>query len=145
MEVACFIFALQGCSIAIAAIDRLGPDPDKTLNVGSSRSDVEQELGKPIVSETLDAGRVKATYEYTARVGSLRGKELAGFATVAVVVDMLTFGVAELFMPSKMASEKRARTYQKEFVYGPDGNVSERNETDEPFARAAAPWYRRSA
>ena len=124
VESVCLVLALQGCSLAIAAKPRFGPDPDHEFKVGTSRADVEWELGKPITSETLADGRVKAVYEYTVR-GSVAPDTLQSivgcqFQTLGFC-DVLSLGAWMLFA----YFDRPKYTYQKEYIYGPDDTIVE--------------------
>ena len=117
----CLVLSLQGCSAAIAQMDRVGPDPDRDFAVGSARADVERALGTPIATETLADGRVRAVYEYTARVGKRGGPNIDGLVFWA---DLFTLGGAELIFTPVAYFQKTKRTYRKEFTYGSDDRVT---------------------
>src|SRR5438552_3472132 len=55
--------ALSGCSVAMALHGN--PEPNfKAFEVGSSRQQVEIQLGKPVSSEQLGEGKKKDTYRF---------------------------------------------------------------------------------
>jgi hypothetical protein len=126
-----FVLTLEGCSVAIAMKDRIGPNPTRDFKEGAARAEVEDKLGAPIATETLPDGNVRAVYQYTARVR----KESSGAAISSgaggqvvemfLLLEVATYGLIEMvFMPIAYFS-KTKNTYQKVYVYAPDGTIVE--------------------
>lgn len=123
-----FVLALEGCSVAIAVKDRIGPNPTRDFKEGGARAQVEEKLGEPIATETLSDGNVRAVYQYTARVneGSPSKANLdLRVPMMLLLLEVASYGLIELvFMPIAYFS-KTKRTYQKVYVYAPDGMIVE--------------------
>ena len=82
-------------------------------------------LGRPIETERLADGRLRAVYEYTVRVGG--GWVLSGSNQLEFVEKgfLSSFGATELiFMPVAYFTKERL-TYQKEYIYDLDEKVAE--------------------
>jgi hypothetical protein len=80
---------LAGCSIAMALHGQ--PEPNfEAFEEGSSRKQVEIQLGTPIASEVLPDGNTKSTYQY-----EMGNSPNGGRATIYFYYDLLTIGLAE--------------------------------------------------
>ena len=123
-----FVLALEGCSVAIAVKDRIGPNPTRDFKEGGARAQVEEKLGEPIATETLADGNVRAVYQYTARVNEGSPSKVnvdLGVPMMLLLLEVASYGLIELvFMPIAYFS-KTKRTYQKAYVYAPDGTIVE--------------------
>lgn len=120
-----FVLALEGCSFGIAHTRRIGPDPERAFKEGASREDIERKLGQPIATETLADGNVRAAYEYTARVGRSTSWVFGEDAGAFAMLDVRSLFLLELiFMPVAYFTKPKY-TYQKEYVFSPDGTIVE--------------------
>ena len=110
------LLTLAGCSAIISAQERIGPDPDRKITVGTPRAEVEQLLGKPISTDVLINGSTITTYEYTARVG----RDVPVF-----LLSVITLGLFEPILTPVAYFGKPKVTYQKDVVYGRDDTVAD--------------------
>ena len=81
---------LQGCSVFMAASGDKEPDLG-AFEVGSTRGQVEQQLGSPVSSTTLSNGDREDTYEYV-----LGNEPSPGRAFAHGAADVLTLGLWEV-------------------------------------------------
>ena len=84
------LLALAGCSVAMALHGT--PEPNfKAFEVGSSRQQVEIQLGKPVASQPLGEGKKKDSYRFE------MGNSPNGHrAVLNIYIDLATFGIWEL-------------------------------------------------
>jgi len=84
------VLALAGCSVAMALHGN--PEPNfKAFEVGSSRQQVEIQLGKPVASQPLGEGKKKDSYRFE------MGNSPNGHrAVLNFYIDLATFGIWEL-------------------------------------------------
>ena len=84
------LLALAGCSVAMALHGT--PEPNfKAFEVGSSRQQVEIQLGKPVASQPLGEGKKKDSYRFE------MGNSPNGHrAVLNFYIDLATFGIWEL-------------------------------------------------
>src|SRR5438093_11517610 len=81
------LLALAGCSVAMALHGN--PEPNfKAFEVGSSRQQVEIQLGKPVSSEQRGEGKKKDTYRF--EVGNWPNGHRA---MMNLYIDLATFGL----------------------------------------------------
>jgi len=82
--------ALGGCSVAMALHGN--PEPNfKAFEVGSSRQQVEIQLGKPVSSEQLGERKKKDTYRF-----ELGNSPNGHRAMMNLYIDLATFGLWEV-------------------------------------------------
>lgn len=82
--------SLSACSVGMAASG--GDNPNvAVLSEGSTRLEIERELGKPTRSRQLDDGSLECLYEY--EVGD---EPSVGRAAGHAVLDILTIGLWEI-------------------------------------------------
>ena len=85
-----FLMMCSGCSVAMALNG--SPQPDfEAFDVGSSRKQVEIQLGQPVNSETLDNGNIKDLYVF--EVGNSPN---GGRATMNFYLDFATLLLWEI-------------------------------------------------
>ena len=84
------LLALAGCSVAMALHGT--PEPNfKAFEVGSSRQQVEIQLGKPVASQPLGEGKKKDSYRFEIGNSPNGHRALMNF-----YIDLGTFGLWEL-------------------------------------------------
>jgi hypothetical protein len=81
---------LSGCSVWMAASGHKEPNLG-AFNIGSTRGQVEQQLGTPKSTVTLDDGCRQDTYEY-----KINAEPAPGRAVAHGVADVLTLGIWEV-------------------------------------------------
>ena len=114
LGVLCFL--LTGCSVFMAASGHREPNLG-AFGVGSTRGQVEQQMGPPKMSLTLDRGRRQDLYEYV-----LDGERSPGRAIGHGIMDVLTLGLWELIgTPIEVANLGEVK--QLRVTYGADGKV----------------------
>ena len=98
--------ALAGCSVAMALHGN--PEPNfKAFEVGSSRQQVEIQLGKPVASQPLDEGKKKDSYRF--EIGNSPNGHRA---MMNLYIDLATFGIWELpgtIIEAMMGHEEETR------------------------------------
>ena len=116
----CFATHLTGCSVVMALF---GSKVDMSvLHVGSSREEVEAQLGKPVSSTPTNWGAQTDTYAYVA------GNERSiGRALSFLLLDILTLFLYEIFFT--IGELARGNKERVPIHYGPDGLVAGINET----------------
>ena len=87
---AALYLALAGCSVGMAMSGKKDPSLG-AFRVGSSRGEVELQLGGPISTTTTPDGRRVDLYEY-----EIGNEPSAGRATAHAVMDLLTLGLWEV-------------------------------------------------
>ena len=84
------LLALASCSVAMALHGT--PEPNfKAFEVGSSRQQVEIQLGKPVASQPLGEGKKKDSYRF--EIGNSPNGHRA---VLNFYIDLATFGIWEL-------------------------------------------------
>jgi hypothetical protein len=84
------VIALTGCSVGMAMVGKEEPNLG-AFRMGSTRGEVELQLGSPISSATNPDGSRSDIYEY-----ELGNKPSAGRAAAHAVMDVLTLGIWEV-------------------------------------------------
>ena len=108
---------LSGCSVGMALSGDENPDIG-VIREGTTRADIEQELGDPIeTEETQDGGRIE-TYEYV--IGDKSSPERAALNATAFV---FTLGISELF--ATPAEALRGDTYHAIVTYDSNDQVTD--------------------
>ena len=104
---------LSGCSVGMAAAGQ--EDPNLAVcKAGSTRLDVERELGAPRDTTMHDDGTLECVYEY--EVGN---EPSPGRAVMHGGLDVLTLGLWEVVGTPIEASQ--GTEYEMTVIYGPDG------------------------
>jgi len=85
-----FCFALAGCSVGMAMSGKKDPNLG-AFRIGSTRGEVELQLGSPISTTTTAEGRRVDLYEY-----EIGNEPSAGRAIAHGVMDVLTLGIWEI-------------------------------------------------
>ncbi len=85
-----FYVALIGCSVGMAMSGKKDPNLG-AFRVGSTRGEVELQLGSPISTTTTTEGRRVDLYEY-----EIGNEPSAGRAIAHGVMDVLTLGIWEI-------------------------------------------------
>lgn len=116
---------LSGCSVYMAAVGSQDPDVGK-IHAGSSRGEVELQLGSPIKTTTCDTGRMDI-YEY-----EIGNEPSAGRAAAHGVMDFLTLGIWELIGTPIEASQ--GETHTLTIWYDERDRVLSINQAPEPSA-----------
>lgn len=109
------LFMLGGCSVGMAISGKEGPDLG-AFGIGSTRSEVELQLGSPISSVTTPNGTRTHTYEYEL------GNEPNTLRAIGHgAMDLLTLGIWEVIATPVEASQ--GAKYRMTIVYGHDDRV----------------------
>jgi hypothetical protein len=112
---------LSGCSIGMALSGHKDPNV-QTLHVGSTKGEVELELGQPKESHPTSYGARTDIYEY-----EVNNEPSFGRAGLYLLYDLLTIGIAEvIFTPAELMTGEKKRL---PIYYGVDGRVAGINET----------------
>jgi hypothetical protein len=108
---------LTGCSVAMALSGTPEPKFD-AFEVGSSRKQVEIQLGTPLSTQRLDQGKRLAIYRYE------MGNSPNGHrAMMNLYIDLATIGLWEL--PGTVIEAMMGSTEESRIIYGPDDRVLE--------------------
>lgn len=117
LGLALFLPSLSACSVAMALSGTPEPNFD-AFEIGSSRKQVEIQLGSPISSQTLDGGKKADTYTFE------MGNSPNGHrAMMNLYIDLATIGLWEL--PGTVIEAMMGDEQQTTVVYGPDDRVQE--------------------
>ena len=112
---------LGGCSIVMALSGHEDPNLQH-LQVGSTRGEVEHQLGQPKESHPTSYGAQTDIYEY-----EINNEPSAARAVMYLLYDVFTIGFAEIvFTPAELST---GTTIRLPIYYGPDGLVAGINET----------------
>jgi Curli production assembly/transport component CsgG len=112
---------LSGCSIGMALSGHKDPNL-QSLHVGSTKGEVELELGQPKESHPTSYGARTDIYEY-----EVNNEPSSARAVMYLIYDVLTIGIAEiLFTPAELMTGEKKRL---PIYYGVDGRVAGINET----------------
>ena len=115
VAVVCFVLALAGCSVGMAMSGKKDPNLS-IIRPGSTRGEVELQLGSPISSVTHADGKRTDVYEY-----ELGNEPSTGRAIAWGVLDVLTLGLWELAgTPIELL---QGRKHQLTTLYGPDDRL----------------------
>ena len=107
--------ALSACSVGMAMSGEEDPNVG-VMQTGSSRLDVERELGSPHSSRVLDDGGLEAIYQY-----ELGNEPSAGRALAHGALDVLTLGLWEVI--GTPVEGIQGEEYEAVIVYNADGIV----------------------
>lgn len=115
---------LAGCSVGMAMSGKKEPNLG-AFRVGSTRGEVELQLGGPISTTTTDEGRRVDLYEY-----EIGNEPAPGRATAHAVLDVLTLGLWEVVgTPIEAFTGSKHRLT---ITYGPDDRVLAINQSVVP-------------
>jgi hypothetical protein len=113
--------ALCGCSIGMALSGHKDPNL-QTLHVGSTKGEVELELGQPKESHPTSYGARTDIYEF-----EVNNEPSPARAVTYLLYDVLTIGIAEIILtPAELMTGEKKRL---PIYYGVDGRVAGINET----------------
>jgi len=109
------LLALAGCSVAMALHGT--PDPNfKAFEVGSSRQQVEIQLGKPVASQPLGEGKKKDIYRF--EIGNSPNGHRA---MMNLYIDLATIGLWEL--PGTIVEAMMGHEEETRIVYDANDRV----------------------
>lgn len=111
------IILLSGCSVGMALSGDENPDIG-VIREGTTRAQIEQELGDPVETEEAEEGGRIDTYEYV--IGDKSSPERAALNATAFV---FTLGIYELF--ATPAEAMRGDTYHAVVTYDANDVVKE--------------------
>jgi hypothetical protein len=112
-----YSLTLSGCSIAMALHGN--PEPNfEAFEVGSTRKQVELQLGTPVSSKALTDGKREDTYRY-----EMGNSPNGGRAAMNLYLDLATFGIWEL--PGSIVEASMGHREESRIIYGPDHVVLE--------------------
>jgi hypothetical protein len=107
--------ALAGCSVAMALHGT--PEPNfKAFEVGSSRQQVEIQLGKPVTSQPLGEGKKKDSYRF--EIGNSPNGHRA---MMNLYIDLASFGLWEL--PGTVVEAMMGHEEETRIVYDANDRV----------------------
>lgn len=109
------MLVLSGCSVGMAMSGE--KDPDLTVvKHGRDRSEIEIQLGEPILTKVLEDGAIRCLYSY-----QLGNTPSAGRAIGHGVMDVMTFGMWEVLgTPIEACNGDK---YQMTIVYDKENKV----------------------
>ncbi len=111
----CVPLALAGCSVAMALHGT--PEPNfKAFEVGSSRQQVEIQLGKPVASQPLGEGKKKDSYRFEIGNSPNGHRALMNF-----YIDLGTFGLWEL--PGTIVEAMMGHDEETRIIYDANDRV----------------------
>ena len=117
LAVALSALVLTGCSVAMALSGHPEPNFD-AFEVGSSRKQVESQLGTPISATKLESGKREDTYRFET------GNAPNGHrAMMNVYIDLVTIGLWEL--PGTIIEAMMGEEHETTIVYSADDRVLE--------------------
>ncbi len=109
------LLALAGCSVAMALHGT--PEPNfKAFEVGSSRQQVEIQLGKPVASQPLGEGKKKDSYRFEIGNSPNGHRALMNF-----YIDLGTFGLWEL--PGTIVEAMMGHDEETRIIYDANDRV----------------------
>lgn len=111
------LFTLSACSVAMAMSGNPEPQFD-AFEVGSSRKQVELQLGSPAGSRVLESGKKEDTYKY--QVGNSPNGHRA---LMNLYLDLATLMLWEF--PGTIVEAMMGENEESRIVYGPDDRVLE--------------------
>ncbi len=104
-----------GCSVAMALSGE--PEPNfEAFEIGSSRKQVEIQLGKPVSSESLPNGKQKDTYQFVVGDAPNGSRAVLNF-----YYDLATLGIWEL--PATIIEASQGEDQETKIVYSPTDAV----------------------
>ncbi len=115
------LFLCGGCSVLILDDISKGDETPFEIPLGSTRDDVEAQLGKPVLVTPLPDGGLVAIYEYSLPVpGTEKAAELAG----NLFIRTMPLPIFEtIFVPYALYKAATAPLGKVPFTYGPDGRL----------------------
>lgn len=117
LAVALSALMLTGCSVAMALNGHPEPNFD-AFEVGSSRKQVETQLGTPISTTKLESGKQQDTYKYET------GNAPNGHrAIMNLYIDLVTLGLWEL--PGTIIEAMMGEDHETTILYSADDRVLE--------------------
>jgi hypothetical protein len=109
------VLALAGCSVGLALLGN--PEPNfKAFEVGSSRQQVEIQLGKPVASQPLGKGKKKDSYHF--EIGNSPNGHRA---MMNLYIDLATIGIWEL--PGTIIEAMMGHEEETRIIYDADDRV----------------------
>jgi len=123
MTVGCLyvLWSLTGCSVVMALSGKESPNL-QALHVGSTKGEVEAQLGPPVESHRTGWGARTDIYEY-----ETGNDPDINTAAAYFLYDLLTLGFAEPLLT--IGEFVRSEKHRLPIYYGPDGRVAGINET----------------
>jgi hypothetical protein len=125
------VMALMGCSVGMAMSGKEDPNLG-AFRVGSTRGEVELQLGRPLASVTNPEGSRSDVYEY-----EIGNKPSPGRAIAHGVMDVLTLGLWEVVGTPIEAFQ--GEKYRMTVRYDAQDRVVAINQSPVPAQPAAAP------
>ncbi len=118
------LFLCGGCSVLILDDISQGDEPFE-IPLGSTRDDVEAQLGKPVTVTPLPDGYLVAIYEYSLPVpGAMKAADVIGGIYVGLFRGFpLSLGLETIFVPYAIYKAATAPLGEVTFTYGPDGRL----------------------
>jgi hypothetical protein len=111
------ILPLSGCSVVMALNGN--PEPNfGAFEIGSSRQQVELQLGKPHASHSREDGKKEDVYRY--EIGNSPNGHRA---LMNLYIDFYTIGIWEL--PGTIIEATMGHYEESKIIYGPDDRVLE--------------------
>ena len=106
---------LSGCSVAMALSG--SPEPNfNAFEIGSTRKQVEIQLGTPVASQTIEQGKTKDTYQY--EMGNAPNGHRA---TMNFYMDLATIGLWEF--PMTIIEAMMGETHETQILYSGEDRV----------------------
>ena len=111
----CLPLTLSACSVAMALSGK--PEPNfEAFSVGSTREQVEGQLGLPLTSASLSGGQTRNTYRFEMGNSPNGHRALWNF-----YMDLATVGIWEL--PGTIIEATMGEMEETHVVYSADGHV----------------------
>ncbi len=124
-----FTVTLSGCSIAMALHGQ--PEPNfEAFEIGSTREQVEIQLGIPISSKSLENGNKEDTYRF-----EMGNSSNGGRATMNFYIDWATIGLAEPILT--VIELLQGHKEESQVVYDTDDRILEIHGYTPPAPSAA--------
>jgi len=115
------LFLCGGCSALILNDISQGDETPFEIPLGSTRDDVEAQLGKPVLVTPMPDGGLVAIYEHSLPVP---GAEKAADLTAGLFFLTLPLPAFEtIFVPYALYKAATAPRGEVTFTYGPDGRL----------------------
>ncbi len=118
------LFLCGGCSVLI--LDEIASQGDETpfqIPLGSTRDDVDAQLGKPVKVTPLPDGGLVAIYEYSLPVNSGAADRILDIYMLDIRLFPLALGLETIFVPYALYKAATAPLGEVTFTYGPDGRL----------------------
>ncbi len=119
------LFLCGGCSVLILDDISQGDETPFQIPLGSTRDDVEAQLGKPVTVTPLPDGGLVAIYEYSLHVPEA-GKAAARIGDIYMLdirLFPLALGLETIFVPYAIYKAATAPLGEVTFTYDPDGRL----------------------